>query len=74
MVIQSLENIVDLPDMTPPVMIPALEGFFGTDDDDDGDGVGVSDGVVLIDPVAVGVPVESGAAMGSTEINMWEYL
>ena len=59
--------------MTPPVMIPAFEGFFGTDDDDD-DGVGVSDGVVLIDPVAVGVPVGSGAAMGSTEINVWEYL
>ena len=54
-------------------MIPAFDGFFGTDDDDD-DGVGVSDGVVLIAPVAVGVPVDSGAAMGSTEINMWEYL
>ena len=46
--------------MIPPVMIPAFEGFFGTDDDDDG--VGVSDGVMLIDPVAVGVPVDSGAA------------
>ena len=49
--------------MIPPVMTPAFEGFFGTDDDDDDDdGVGVSDGVVLIDPVAVGVPVDSGAA------------
>ena len=46
----------DLPPTTMPTIVPTSEDFFGAG------GTGAPEGVVLIVPVGVGVPVDSGAA------------
>ena len=54
----------NLPPMTMPTIVPTSEDFFGAG------GTGAPEGVVLIVPVGVGVPVDSGAA--TTDISECE--